>query len=29
LDDIPKDENMEGQIASEEGHFEPLEVVEE
>jgi hypothetical protein len=29
LDDIPKDENMEGQTAWEEGNLEPLEVVEE
>jgi hypothetical protein len=29
LDDIPEDENIEGQIAWEGGNFEPLEVVEE
>jgi hypothetical protein len=29
LDDIPKDEYMEGQITWEEGKLEPLEVVEE
>lgn len=29
LDHIPKDKNMEGQIAWEEGNLAPLEVVEE